>query len=175
MQHERRPCSEKRPSFLPSFWGKKGGILKRLSFVGVQRRVIPSTRAFTEPRASMPLDLSDDSSSSEDDDERRLGGGDASTSSIARLRARLRLEKEKKTKSGSDGEQHAATMRREQQRFEEERAMLKQAIGTLSEENARLMEEMKTMKMSSSSDDGNIPKTKTTTNTNTNNNNKYSF
>ena len=106
----------------------------------------------------MPLDLSDDSSSSEDDDERRLGGGDASTSSIAQLRARLRLEKEKKNKSGSDGEQHAATMRREQQRFEEEQAMLKQAIGTLSEENARLMEEMKTMKMSSSSDDGNNSK-----------------
>ena len=55
-------------------------------------------------------------------------------------------------------ENNAATMRREQQRFEEERAMLKQAIGTLSEENARLMEEMKTMKMSSSSDDGNNSK-----------------
>ena len=93
MQHERRPCGEKS---LPSFWGKKGGILKRLSF-GVQRHVITSTRALArpashEPRASMPLDLSDDSSS-EDDDERRLGGGDASTSSIAQLRARLRLEK----------------------------------------------------------------------------------
>ena len=39
MQHERRPCGEKS---LPSFWGKKGGILKRLSF-GVQRHVITST------------------------------------------------------------------------------------------------------------------------------------
>ena len=55
MQHERRPCGEKS---LPSFWGKKGGILKCLSFVGVQRRVIPSTRAFARtPRfdAARPL------------------------------------------------------------------------------------------------------------------------
>ena len=145
---------------LPSFLlGKKRRDFKTSFFCLENKDASYHRRAHShEPRASMPLDLSDDSSSSEDDDERRLGGGDASTSSIAQLRARLRLEKEKKNKSGSDGEQHAATMRREQQRFEEERAMLKQAIGTLSEENARLMEEMKTMKMSSSSDDGNNSK-----------------
>ncbi len=50
MQHERRPCGEKS---LPSFWGKKGGILKRLSF-GVQRHVITSTRTRTSRVARTP-------------------------------------------------------------------------------------------------------------------------
>ena len=93
----------------------------------------------------MPLDLSPSSS----DDERTLGGENATTtSSIAQLRARLELEKERKReRSGLDA--HDGERREEQQqqkqRHEEERVMLKGVIGSLSEENARLMEEMKTM------------------------------
>jgi len=103
----------------------------------------------------MPLDLS---SSSDDDDERQnvRGGGDGSattsgrSSSIAQLRARLQMEKEKKHRSGvgrdKDGEQQQ--QQQQQQRHEEERMMLKQAIGSLSEENARLREEMERMSSS---------------------------
>ena len=102
----------------------------------------------------MPLDLSPSSS----DDERTLGGENATTtSSIAQLRARLELEKERKReRSGLDA--HDGERREEQQqqkqRHEEERVMLKGVIGSLSEENARLMEEMKTMMASASSSGG---------------------
>ena len=102
----------------------------------------------------MPLDLSPSSS----DDERILGGENATTtSSIAQLRARLELEKERKReRSGLDA--HDGERREEQQqqkqRHEEERVMLKGVIGSLSEENARLMEEMKTMMASASSSGG---------------------
>ena len=102
----------------------------------------------------MPLDLSPSSS----DDERTLGGENATTtSSIAQLRARLELEKERKReRSGLDA--HDGERREEQQqqkqRHEEERVMLKDVIGSLSEENARLMEEMKTMMASASSSGG---------------------
>lgn len=102
----------------------------------------------------MPLDLSPSSS----DDERTLGGENATTtSSIAQLRARLELEKERKReRSGLDA--HDGERREEQQqqkqRHEEERVKLKGVIGSLSEENARLMEEMKTMMASASSSGG---------------------
>jgi len=106
----------------------------------------------------MPLDLSSSSDDDDDDDERQnvRGGGDGSattsgrSSSIAQLRARLKLEKEKKQRSGvgrdNDGEQQQ--QQQQQQRHEEERMMLKQAIGSLSEENARLREEMERMSSS---------------------------
>jgi len=102
----------------------------------------------------MPLDLSPSSS----DDERTLGGENATTtSSIAQLRARLELEKERK-RERSELDAHDGERREEQQqqkqRHEEEWVMLKRVIGSLSEENARLMEEMKTMMASASSSGG---------------------
>ena len=101
----------------------------------------------------MPLDLS---SSSDDDDERQnvRGGGDGSattsgrSSSIAQLRARLQMEKEKKQRSGVGRDKDGEQQQQQQQRHEEERMMLKQAIGSLSEENARLREEMERMSSS---------------------------
>ena len=103
----------------------------------------------------MPLDLSS-SSDDDDDDERQnvRGGGDGSattsgrSSSIAQLRARLQMEKEKKQRSGVGRDKDGEQQQQQQQRHEEERMMLKQAIGSLSEENARLREEMERMSSS---------------------------